>query len=84
MSTTLEAVAQELALFQLNTLKRLDEIEKKIKSLEELVKRCAYLEERVKTLEDARSRQILLNATFVTKGPAEVKPRTFWDWWKSD
>ena len=83
MSTTLEAVAQELSLFQLNSLKRLDEIEKRIKGLEELVKRCAYLEERVKVLEDSHIRQIALNATFVTKGPAEVKkPKTFWDLWR--
>jgi len=58
-------------------------------SIEELQKaffeRLATLENRVKVLEDARSRQITLNSTFIQKGEEVVaipkKPADKPKWW---
>ena|SRR3990167_3001383 len=85
-----EAVKQELALFQINQLKRNEEI-KLIVAEEQRRTRArgdnyTELEAKVKTLEDARTRQIVLNATFAIKAESykptvKAQPKKKWKFW---
>ena len=84
-------IAQEIALFQLNELKRNAELEKRIKTLEKLVgqfqqshtglERVGRLEERIKILEEARQKQILINNK-VLNYVDEMEKATNWDYFK--
>lgn len=84
-------IAQEIALFQLNELKRNAELEKRIKELEKLVgqfqqshtglERVGRLEERIKILEEARQKQILINNK-VLNYVDEMEKATNWDYFK--
>ena len=83
----IESISSELALFQLNELKRSNELEKRIGELEKQIsefqsahtgsERLGDLEDRVKVLEESRQRQIALNSTFALKGTI-----SFWDIFK--
>ena len=68
---TQEQIAKELALFQLNTLKKLDTQEK---AINEVLEQLSILQERVLVLENARQRQIKLNSEFSVK---EAEPSFF-------
>lgn len=87
----LQGMKQELALFQINAMKRFDELDKVIGEFQSAhtgLERLGSLEDRVKVLEEARQKQISLNSTFiqkvtsVTNSPA-VKVKKLWPWsWK--
>jgi len=81
-----------LAMFQLNTLKKLNEIDKAIGQFQQAhtgLERLGILEDRVKVLEEARKRQIDINARLLSLQEAkkipviEIKERkSFWDLFK--
>ena len=59
---TLQSIAQELAMFQLNTLKRLDELQKDKMNADVFTEKVyPLLDMRIKALEDARKVQRKLN-----------------------
>lgn len=77
------SMSQELGLFQLNELKRDEELNKKLKTLEV---KLSELDLRIKMLEEARVRQIALNTDLINKTKTEKpieksieKPKSLWD-----
>ena len=70
----LNDLAQELALFQMNTLKRLGELNDTFSHLTAGILATSValktLEVRAKILEESRQRQIAFNATVQVKNPA--------------
>ena len=87
----LNDLAQELALFQMNTLKRLGELNDLISHAVAGVKATSEalkaLEARIKILEESRQRQIAFNATVQIKNPAPSTQTSqnissLWDFFK--
>ena len=85
----LNDIAQELALFQMNTLKRLGELNDLISHAVAGVKATSealkVMEVRVKELEDARKMQIRLNSQFHVHDKASHPSRDagfLWNFWK--
>ena len=84
-----QSVKQELALFQMNTLKRLGELNDLISHAVAGVKATSealkVMEVRVKELEDARKMQIRLNSQFHVHDKASHPSRDagfLWDFFK--
>ena len=84
-------VKNELALFQMNTLKRLGELNETISHAVAGVKATSEalkaLEARIKILEESRQRQIAFNATVQIKNPAPSTQTSqnissLWDFFK--
>jgi len=87
----LQGMKQELALFQINTLKKLGELDKIIGEFQQAhtgLERLGTLEDRVKVLEEARKRQIDINARLLSPQEARKEPtkvpikevKSFWPW----
>jgi len=82
-----ESMKQELALLQLNYLKRFDDLEKSIKSIYIGFERITNLENRIETLESVRSRQIQINTQLLEHIKHKIssenpQKRSFWELFK--
>lgn len=75
----LKAMAQELALFQMNTLKTLDEMKK---ATESVVAQIAKLAADVEVLRLARQKQIELNTQFLNWKAEPKHNESPSSWWK--
>ena len=80
----LNDIAQELALFQMNTLKRLgelnDTISHAVAGVKAISASLSALADRLKTLEDARKVQIELNKKLHTHATETQVPPSSWKW----
>ena len=90
MEEKVNAISQEVALFQSRQLAQNNEVGKQLKKLEnDLWAVREDLASRIKILEEARLRQIQLNSrfetaiTYVEKNKiSQVPKRSFWDFFK--